>query len=170
MLTSSGKGTVNEIDTMFQTMWNNFQLSPTVLYVNAQELNNIVSKCLNGSSSPLLRYNEAADGAGGGYDLTAGGTISFYHNPFALGGGLRIPIKIHPRVPPGTILGWAEYLPIQYQSNEVPNVAEIKTRQDYYQIDWPVVTRQRQAGVYAEEVLAVYAPFAMGVICNIGNG
>jgi hypothetical protein len=24
--------------------------------------------------------------------------------------------------------------------------------------------------VYAEEVLAVYAPFAMGVICNIANG
>ena len=60
--------------------------------------------------------------------------------------------------------------PIQYQSNEVPNVAEIKTRQDYYQIDWPLVTRQRQVGVYAEEVLAVYAPFAMGVICNIANG
>jgi len=32
------------------------------------------------------------------------------------------------------------------------------------------VTRQRQVGVYAEEVLAVYAPFAMGVICNIANG
>jgi len=33
-----------------------------------------------------------------------------------------------------------------------------------------VVTRQRQVGVYTEEVLAVYAPFAMGVITNIGNG
>jgi hypothetical protein len=96
--------------------------------------------------------------------------VQFYYNPFAINGGLRIPIRIHPRVPPGTIIGWAENLPIQYQSNEVPNVAEIKTRQDYYQIDWPIVTRQRQVGVYAEEVLAVYAPFAMGVICNIANG
>ena len=87
-----------------------------------------------------------------------------------INGGLRIPVRIHPRVPPGTIIGWAENLPIQYQSNEVPNVAEIKTRQEYYQIDWPVITRQRQVGVYAEEVLAVYAPFAMGVICNIANG
>src|SRR3954451_25002664 len=89
---------------------------------------------------------------------------------FAINGGLRIPIRIHPRVPPGTIIGWAENLPVQYQSNEVPNIAELKTRQDYYQINWPVVTRQRQIGVYAEEVLAVYAPFAMGVITNIGNG
>jgi hypothetical protein len=167
-LTASGRGSVVEIDTMFQTMWNNFELSPTVLYVNAQELKNITNKVLSNASGPLLRYDVNADGET--YDLAASGTVSFYYNPFALNGGLRIPIRIHPRVPPGTIIGWAENLPIQYQSNEVPNVAEVKTRQDYYQIDWPVVTRQRQVGVYAEEVLAVYAPFAMGVITNIGNG
>ena len=167
-LTSSGRGSVVEIDTMFQTMWNNYQLSPTVLYVNVQELKNITAKVLSNASAPLLRYEVSGDG--NAYDLAAAGAVSFYFNPFALNGGLRIPIRIHPRVPPGTIVGWAENLPVQYQSNEVPNVAEVKTRQDYYQIDWPVVTRQRQVGVYAEEVLAVYAPFAMGVITNIGNG
>ncbi|HEX5319806.1 MAG TPA: hypothetical protein VFW46_11650 [Stellaceae bacterium] len=167
-LTASGRGSVVEIDTMFQTMWDNFELSPTVLYVNVQELKNITSKVLSNASAPLLRYEASANG--NAYDLAAAGAVSFYFNPFALNGGLRIPIRIHPRVPPGTIIGWAENLPIQYQSSEVPNVAEIKTRQDYYQIDWPVVTRQRQVGVYAEEVLAVYAPFAMGVITNIGNG
>jgi hypothetical protein len=170
-LTASGRGSVVEIDTMFQTMWNNFELSPTVLYVNAQELRNITTKVLSNSAGPLLRYDRTADGEGGGeYQITASGTIAYYYNPFALNGGLRIPVRIHPRVPPGTLIGWAENLPIQYQSNEVPNVAEVKTRQDYYQIDWPIVTRQRQVGVYAEAVLAVYAPFAMGVITNIGNG
>jgi hypothetical protein len=167
-LTASGRGSVVEIDTMFQTMWNLYQVSPTVLYVNVQELKNITNKVLSNASGPLLRYEVTGDG--NAYDLAAAGAVSFYFNPFALNGGLRIPIRIHPRVPPGTIIGWAENLPIQYQSNEVPNVAEVKTRQDYYQIDWPVVTRQRQVGVYAEEVLAVYAPFAMGVITNIGNG
>jgi hypothetical protein len=169
-LTASGRGSVNEIDAMFQMMWNNFELSPTVLYVNAQELKNITTKVLSNASGPLLRYDAPADGSDGEYQLTASGVVQFYYNPFAIYGGLRIPIKIHPRVPPGTIIGWTENLPIQYQSNEVPNVAEIKTRQDYYQIDWPIVTRQRQVGVYAEEVLAVYAPFAMGVITNIANG
>ncbi|HEX6441484.1 MAG TPA: hypothetical protein VF007_04805 [Stellaceae bacterium] len=167
-LTASGRGSVTEIDTMFQQMWNQYQLSPTVLYVNVQELKNITSKVLTNASGPLLRYEVSGDG--NAYDLAAAGAVSFYFNPFALNGGLKIPVRIHPRVPPGTIIGWAENLPIQYQSNEVPNAAEIKTRQDYYQIDWPVVTRQRQVGVYAEEVLAVYAPFAMGVITNIGNG
>ncbi|HUN99567.1 MAG TPA: hypothetical protein VMU69_25450, partial [Bradyrhizobium sp.] len=169
-LTPSGRGSVVEIDNMFQAMWNNFELSPTVLYVNSQELKNITTKVLTNGTGPLLRYDSPADGSQGEYQLTASGVVQFYYNPFAIYGGLRIPIKIHPRVPPGTIIGWAENLPIQYQSNEVPNVAEIKTRQDYYQIDWPIVTRQRQVGVYAEEVLAVYAPFAMGVITNIANG
>lgn len=54
--------------------------------------------------------------------------IQYYYNPFAISGGLHIPIRLHPRVPPGTIIGWAENLLIQYQSNEVPNVAELKTR------------------------------------------
>jgi len=169
-LTASGHGSVVEIDTMFQKMWDNFQVSPTVLFVNSQELKNITTKVLSNASGPLLKYESPADGSAGEYQLTASGVVQFYYNPFALNGGLRIPIRIHPKVPPGTVIGWAENLPIQYQSNEVPNVAEIKTRQDYYQIDWPIVTRQRQVGVYAEEVLAVYAPFAMGVICNIANG
>jgi hypothetical protein len=169
-LTASGRGSVVEIDTMFQKMWDNFELSPTVLYVNSQELKNITNKVLSNASGPLLRYDSQADGSHGAYQMTASGVVQFYYNPFAIEGGLRIPIKIHPRVPAGTIIGWAENLPIQYQSNEVPNVAEVKVRQDYYQIDWPIVTRQRQVGVYAEEVLAVYAPFAMGVISNIGNG
>jgi hypothetical protein len=62
-LTSSGRGSVVEIDTMFQTMWNNFELSPTVLYVNSQELQNITTKVLSNASGPLLRYDTPADGS-----------------------------------------------------------------------------------------------------------
>jgi len=167
-LTASGKGSVNEIDVLLQNMWNAYQVSPSVIYVNSQELKNITTKVLSGASAPLLQY--FADPKAGEYRLSAGGTIDFYFNPFMLDGGMKIPIKIHPNLPAGTIMGWAENLPLQYQSNEVPNVAEVKTRADYYQIDWPIVTRQRQVGVYAEEVLAIYAPFAIGIVTNIANG
>jgi hypothetical protein len=118
------------------------------------------------SSAPLRHSCRG----GGQYEITAGGTISFYFNPFSLDGGMKLPIKIHPDLPPGTILAYAERLPIWYQSNEVPNVAEVVARRDYYRMDWPLVTRQRQYGVYAETVLAVYASFAMGVLSNIANG
>ena len=75
-LTASGRGSVNEIDTMFQTMWNNFELSPTVLYVNAQELKNITTKVLTGASGPLLRYDTPADGSQANTQLTASGVVS----------------------------------------------------------------------------------------------
>ncbi|HYA07494.1 MAG TPA: hypothetical protein VEF90_16535 [Xanthobacteraceae bacterium] len=169
-LTASGRGSVNEIDAMMLAMWQNYQLSVSVLFCNAQELKNITTKVLTGANGGSL-VNYFQDPKAGEYIISAGGVVEFYYNPFmAPGAGRRIPIMIHPNVPPGTIVAWAEHLPIQYQSNEVPNIAEMKTRQDYYQIDWPITTRQRQVGVYAEEVLAIYAPFGLGILSNITNG
>jgi hypothetical protein len=169
-LTATGRGSVAEIDKMMLDMWNNFQLSLDVIYVNAQELKNITTKVIsNGSGGSLINYFQ--DPKAGEYHLTAGGSVDFYYNPFmAPGAGKRIPIRIHPMIPPGTIIGWTNNLPVQYQSDNVGNIAEVKTRQDYYQIAWPLVSRQRQSGVYTEEVLAIYAPFALGVMSNIGNG
>jgi hypothetical protein len=168
-LTSSGRGSCQEVDDMLQAMYDSAQVSPSVLYVGSQTLRNLTEVCLSSGSGPLLNYFQSPKD--GEYALTAGGSIEFYFNPFQTnGGGTKIPIKLHPNLPQGVILGWAEDLPAQYQSSEVPNVAEVKTRQDYYAIDWPVNTRKRTRGVYVEEVLAVYAPFAMGVIANIGNG
>ena len=47
--TASGRGSVSEIDTMFQTMWDTYRTQPTVLYVNSQELKNITTKVLSNS-------------------------------------------------------------------------------------------------------------------------
>jgi hypothetical protein len=49
----------------------------------------------------------------------------------------------------------------------VPNVAEVRARMDYYQLDFPQVTRQQMTGVYTEQVLVVYAPFAIGILTKI---
>ena len=170
-LTASGRGSVNEIDTMLLQMWNLYRLSPTVIYVNAQEQKNITTKCLTNASGPLLRYQENADSdTPSHYNMTASGVVRWYYNPFSVDGGFDIPIKVHTDLPPGTIIAYCERLPMWYQSNEVPNVAEIMTRRDYYRVDWPIRSRRREYGIYTEEVLAVYAPFAIGIITNIGNG
>ncbi|HTZ67935.1 MAG TPA: hypothetical protein VMB83_10800 [Roseiarcus sp.] len=165
-LTPSGRGSINEIDNMLMQMWNAYRLSPTVIYVNAQEQKNITAKCLTNASGPLVRYNvEASQSAP--YEFTASGVVRWYYNPFT---GVEIPMPVHPDLPPGTILAFCERLPVWYQSNEVPNIAEVLTRRDYYRVDWPIHTRRREFGVYTEEVLAVYAPFGVGILTNIGNG
>ena len=163
-LTSSGAGSVVEIDDMLKSMWDNYRISPTVIYVNSQELKSITRLVLNGASAPLLRYT--SDGSSE-YRLTAAGAIAFYFNPYTPDGGTKIPVKIHPNLAPGTIMALAEKLPAWYVSNETPLVAEMLTRKDYYTTMWPKVTRSQDYGVYAQEALAVYAPFALGGITNI---
>lgn len=167
-LTSSGRGSINEIDTMFLTMWNKFLITSTVLYVNAQELNNISAKVLNAASAPLVRYVSDSQGQAE-YKLTASGVVAFYFNPFTADGGIKIPIKIHPTLAAGTLFGFAQTLPPWYISNAVPEVAVVQTRQDYYAEVWPKTTRAQFYGIYTQEALAVFAPFSMGIVNNIGN-
>lgn len=167
-LTASGSGSINEIDTMLLTMWNTYRLSPTVLYVNSQEMKNIKNKVLTNASGPLVHYQ--IDPATGMPELHGGGGVRWYYNPFQVDGGNDIPLRVHPFMPPGTIMGVCERLPPWYQSTNIANPFEIMTRRDYYRVDWPLRTRRREFGVYCESVMAPYAPFAAGIISNIGNG
>jgi hypothetical protein len=170
VLTSTGRGSIAEIDAMFKDMWDHYKVSVSVLYVDSQELTNITNKTLkDASNTSLIRFNLDAQNPQN-QTYVAGQVVGFYFNPYTANGGMAIPIRLHPDLVPGTIFGYAANLPAQYKSANVPNVAEVKARRDYYQIDFPQVTRERQTGVYAEEVLAVYAPFALGVITNIANG
>ena len=132
---------------MLEAMWRAPRSRPPCSTSTAARCRDISTKCLSSASGPLLHYYQQPNGAP---QVSGGGIIEFYYNPFLLDGGVKIPIKIHPYVPPGTILGWCEDLPAQYQNSDVPNVAEVKCRQDYYAIDWPITTRQRQKGVYCE--------------------
>lgn len=168
VLTSSGRGTITEIDTMLKSFWDNYRLSPDELYVNAQELTNIYSKVMNANNAnSLVRF--VMDAAGQD-TFVAGQVVGFYINPYTLNGGQRIPIKLHPFLPAGTLFAWCQNLPAYYQSNQVPMVAEIQCRRDWYQVPWPIVTRSNATGVYSELVLKCYFTAALGIITNIGNG
>lgn len=164
-LTASGQGSCSEVDEMLYEMWEGRKVSPSVIYVSARVQKDLTARVLtNPTGGSLVSINRDMSG---GQNITAGAVITHYHNPYT---GELIPVRLHPNLPPGMLIAWASDLPAQYQSNEVPNVAEVKERVSYYQIDWPIRTRKRERGVYVEEVLAVYAPFAMGVIYNIAAG
>lgn len=169
-LTSSGRGGVVEIDTMLRGLWDSSRLSISVIYVNSQEQTNITAKVMAAASGTLLRYNSNNGGDGQPYAVTANGVVTSYFNPYTPDGGKIIPVRVHPDIPPGTIFGFCEELPLYYQNNNVENVVEMHMRRDYYQIDWPLRSRQYEMGVYAEGVLANYFPMAGAIITNIANG
>lgn len=166
-LTASGRGTITEIDTMLLNLWDNYRISPEEIYVSGQEMKNIIAKTFTDGTNPLVRFN--LDVANQDPRYVAGQIVGWYFNPFTMGGGQAVPIRLHPHLPKGTLFTWALNLPAFYQSNNVPNTAEVIARRDYYQIPWPLITRANETGVYVEEVLACYAPFALGVITNIGD-
>lgn len=167
-LTAVGDGEIAEIRTMLRTMWDNYQISITKLYVSSQELASITKLALAGGSAPIVRLNTEG-GSSSPVDVryTAGAVVGWYFNPYTPDGGRTIPIILHPSMTPGTIFGYAEVLPAAYMSNETPTVAELLVRQDYYVEKWPKTTRTQFYGTYCQTVPAVYAPFCLAAITNI---
>ncbi|MGA8170012.1 MAG: hypothetical protein WB816_04140 [Methylocystis sp.] len=163
-LTSDGAGGVVEIDLALKTMWDTLRLSPDTIWVNSQEALNISRKILAGASNSAQRFvfNSAQDAVNGGV------IVRSYLNRFSMSGGTTLDIRVHPNMPAGTVLMTARGIP--YPLSGVGNVYQIRTRRDYYQIEWPLRTRRYEYGVYADEVLQHYFPPSMAVISNIANG
>lgn len=160
-LTADGAGGIAEFEQAFVQFYNRYRLSPSVIYVSAQELINITKKVIGNGGAPLLRMTTDAANPG---NLQAGLRVAEYLNKVT---GTKIPVVIHPNMPAGTVFFHTEKLP--YPTSNVGNVVQMLMRQDYYQLEWPVKTRKYEYGVYADGVLQHYAPFAMGVITNIAN-
>lgn len=164
-LTSDSAGGITEIDTMLQSLWDNYRLSPTKIFVSGQEAKNITKKVL-GSTGATYQFNISNPDdiqriVGGG------GIIGRYLNKFAMGGGSMVDVELHPNLSPGTLLACTEMLP--YPVNNVPNVMEVRYRRDYYQMEWPLRKRQYESGVYVDAVFAHYFPPSIGIITNIAD-
>ena len=163
-LTSDAAGGIVEIDAALKSFWDNYRLSPDTIWVNSQEALNISKKIIAGSSTAAQRFVfESEQSALGG-----GIMVRTYLNRFSMAGAAVLDIKVHPNMPAGTVLFTSRSIP--YPLSNVGNVFQVRTRQDYYQIEWPLRSRKYEYGVYADEVLQHYFPPSMGLITNIGNG
>lgn len=167
-LTANGMGGIDEIDAMLVQMYDDNQVSPDVIFVSTQERKNISTKMglSSGGTYPLTGQNY---GPNQRPEFIGNAVATGYLNHYTTSDNQVIPIKLHPYLPKGTMVAWANNLPAQFQTTNTPSVAEVDARADYYQIDYPLTSRVHQMGVYSEEVLKIYAPFAIGVITNIAD-
>ena len=163
-LTGDGAGGIVEIDEALKAFWDDFRLSPTCIFVSAQEHKNITRKILAGNAASAQRFVFSVE-----QGMIAGGTmVRSYLNKYSMAGSIEIPIKLHPNMPPGALLFYSETLP--YPLSNVANVVQMRTRRDYYQIDWPRRARRYEYGIYCDEVLQNYFPPAFGLLTNIADG
>lgn len=160
-LTADNAGGIVEMDELLESLWVNYKLAPTTILCNAQEAKNITKKLLGATG---VSYQIGVQQGSG---FAAGSLVTKYLNKFGMGGDQLIPIEVHPWLPAGTMLAVTEQLP--YPVNNVPNVMEMRLRQDYYQIEWPIRTRKYESGVYMDGVFAHYFTPSLGIITNIAN-
>ena len=164
VLSGDNSGGITQIDTALKSMWDNYRLSPDTMWVGSQVAQNISQKILANANSGAQRFNITVD-----QDKIVGGVMArSYLNKFSMAGAKDIEIRVHPNMPAGTILMTSRTLP--YPLSNIGNVMQIRTRQDYYQIEWPPRARRYESGVYADEVLQHYFPPSMAVISNIAAG
>jgi hypothetical protein len=166
--TADNASGIVEIDAALKDRWDNYRLSPDAIWVSSQESLNVGKKILTSGTSGAVRFTvDMKNGAvGGGVMWTS------YLNKFGLNGGpyakgKEIPVQIHPNLPPGVMLMTTSALP--YPLSNVGNVMQVRARQDYYQIEWPLRSRRWEYGVYADQVLQHYYPPSLVVITGIGN-
>lgn len=163
-LTSDGQGGITEVDTVLRWYWDTLKISPSEIWVNARELGSMRAKALTGTSSSMQRFTYATNQMG----FPAGGMIRGYINQYSMDGAQEIPIKLHPNMPPGTILFLTHEIP--YPLSGVSEVNRVLCRQDYYQMEWPLRTRAYEYGVYTDQVLQCYFLPGQAVISNIAAG
>jgi hypothetical protein len=161
-LTADGAGGIVEIDVALKDRWDNYRLTYDTIWISSDLALSISQKILQGNANGAYRIVVNME-----QGMMAGGVmVATYLNRFSMSGANVLKIRIHPNMPAGTMFFTTSKLP--YPVNGVGNLVQIRTRQEYYQIEWPLRTRKYEYGVYADEVLQHYFPPAMGVITNIG--
>ena len=161
-LTSDGAGGIVEFDAALKDRWDNYKLTPDTIWVSSQTAIDISRLILSGNTNGAYRivFNPEQGAIAGGI------MVATYLNRFSMAGANTLKVRLHPNMPPGTILMTTTRLP--YPLSNVGNVVQVRTRQEYYQIEWPLRTRKYEYGVYADEVLQHYFPPSMAVITGIG--
>lgn len=161
-ITADGSGGIVEVDAALKDRWDNYKLSPDTMWVSSDLALKIGQKITAGNANGAFRIVVNME-----QGMMVGGImVATYLNRFSMGGANVIKVRIHPNMPAGMILFTSNTIP--YPVSGVGNVMQIRTRQEYYQIEWPLRTRKYEYGVYADEVLQHYFPPSMGVIANIG--
>lgn len=166
-LTSDTAGGITEIDNILKEMWDTYRVGPTEIYVNSQQALDITKKI--GGSTALAYRIVLQDGqrnvVGGMY---VGSYLNKFASSFAEGVPNEVPIRIHPNLPPSTIIFYMSSLP--YPVNQVPNVWEIETLQEYTQYEFAMVSRRYEFGIYFMPVLKGYFPKAQATLVNVKAG
>jgi hypothetical protein len=156
-LTGAG-GRVVEIDAALAQFYQQYRFQPTHLFVNFKQFQKITNVVL-GQTNPAVYFTSDVNSDAA---FSAGRNVGTYLSPID---GSVMNIVVHPNMVPGTMMFYTASAPAYVDG--VSDIARIRTRQEYYQIEWPLKTRKYEYGVYVDEVLQHFFPPALGILTNV---
>jgi hypothetical protein len=157
-LTGAG-GRIVEIDEALASFYDLYRLQPNEIHMNFRQFQKITNIVL-GQTNPNVQFTVDANAS---QAMVAGRNVGKYLSPIT---GEMIDLVVHPNMPPGTMFFRTTRTPAYLDG--VSDMCRIRTRREYYQIEWPLRTRKYEYGVYADEVLQHFFPPSLGIISNIG--
>lgn len=164
---SAKDGSVPEIETALQYIWDNYQGPVSTIWASSDAAKNIDRATQwGGSNGPARQVFITRDQQN---NVLAGSLVSAYQSRYSMSptGAAAIPIRIHPMLPVGTI--YFDVADNPYPHSRTDFVRGMLVQRDYYSIEWPIVTRQWTFGTYVHEVLAHHFPWMTAVVTGIGT-
>jgi hypothetical protein len=155
---TAGSGRIVEIDVALANYYQQYRCQPSDIYLNFNQFQKITNLVL-GSTNPNVQFIVDPNSP---MEMVAGRNVGKYLSPIT---GEIINLVVHPNMPPGTMMFYTGSVPAYVDG--VTDICRVRTRQEYYQIEWPLRTRKYEYAVYADEVLQHFIPFTLGIISNI---
>jgi hypothetical protein len=164
--TSNGDGSVKEIETAADYLWNNYKISIDAIYLGGSLIQSF--------SRAVYTTNAGVNGAmfiatmqG---NTIAGQIIRQYTWKYSNTAQEKvIPVRTHPWLPQGVCLLDLTTNPYPAAGGAIPAVRRMVMLEDHFAIRFPYVNLQHQLGTYAFGTLEHYIPFGGGLITGISN-
>jgi len=169
-LTSDGAGGIVEIENAIANQWGTYQTTPDAI---------LVSSDVQPSLQKKMQSSPSGSGAGTLWVRTGdpnkqgmgGSLIEEYKCKFSAYGLSKVlPIRNIPWLPQGTVLLPTFNNPYPAAGDTIPSNFRMVCREGYYGLKFPYISRVHSMGIYVEEALECYVPWAGILLTSVGNG
>ena len=167
--TSNGDGTIAEIETAANYLWQNYEISIDQIFLGGaliQSFSRAIFTTGSGTAG-AQRIIIDRDAAGG---VTGGQIVREYVWKYSNTALQKIvPVRAHPWLPGGVCMLDLTTNPYPAAGGAIPAVRRMVMLEDHFAIRFPYVNLQHQLGTYAFGTLEHYLPFGGGFITGVAN-
>jgi len=169
VLTGDGAGGVTQLETAIANQWNTYQTTPDAILLSSDVVPSFqkamqTSPSGSGAGTFWVRQGDPNNPAMGG------SLIEEYKCKFsAFGLSKVLPIRNVPWLPANTIICPTFTNPYPAAGDTIPSNFRMVCREGYYGLKFPYISRVHSMGIYVEEALECYVPWAGILLTSVGD-